>query len=230
MAGYPVDLVICDMAGTTIDDRDEVYRVLREAAEREGASLSPELFQEHMGMEKHHALGELIREGTQLSGAEHEPAWARAWEWFRMELRRTYTSKPPTFLPGAVELLPALHERGISFALTTGFSREITDIILQALRWDVDATCCGDEVPRGRPAPDLIRAVMDELGVVDPSRVLSVGDTAADVASAQAAGVCSVGVLSGHLQREDFEQLGADHILSGVNELPSLLDAAAERQ
>lgn len=51
-------LVVCDMAGTTINDRDEVYRVLRAATEREGARLSDAQFQEHMGTEKarrHHA-------------------------------------------------------------------------------------------------------------------------------------------------------------------------------
>ncbi|WP_262485204.1 hypothetical protein [Corynebacterium poyangense] len=37
-----IELVIFDLAGTTTDDREEVYRVLREAAEREDAVLSPE--------------------------------------------------------------------------------------------------------------------------------------------------------------------------------------------
>ena len=44
-------LAIFDMAGTTIDDRDEVYRVLREATEREGARYSDETFQQYMGTE-----------------------------------------------------------------------------------------------------------------------------------------------------------------------------------
>ncbi|MCF4007718.1 HAD-IA family hydrolase [Corynebacterium uropygiale] len=225
MSSTPIDLVICDMAGTTIDDRDEVYRVLREAAEREGARFSAEVFQEHMGMEKHHALGELLRIGTDLDAEAREAAWARAWDWFREELRRTYTAEPPTPLPGVPELIEELRARGIPLGLTTGFSREIADIILDALGWTADASRCGDEVPEGRPAPDLIRAVMADLGVTDARRVLSVGDTAADVASARAAGVRSVGVLTGHLSCEDFERLGAEHVLPGAGEIPSLIDS-----
>lgn len=34
-----LQLAVFDMAGTTIDDRYEVYRVLRESVEREGARV-----------------------------------------------------------------------------------------------------------------------------------------------------------------------------------------------
>ena len=50
-------LAIFDMAGTTVNDRDEVYRVLREAPEMEGAKFSDEVFQQYMGTEKHWAIG-----------------------------------------------------------------------------------------------------------------------------------------------------------------------------
>ncbi|OHQ62336.1 hypothetical protein HMPREF2657_08930 [Corynebacterium sp. HMSC072B08] len=51
-------LAIFDMTGTTIDDRDEVYRVLRE-----GARYSDETFQHYMGTEKFWAIDNLLREG-----------------------------------------------------------------------------------------------------------------------------------------------------------------------
>ncbi|EPD47499.1 hypothetical protein [Corynebacterium sp. HFH0082] len=56
-------LAIFDMAGTTINDRDKVYRVLREATEREGARYSDETFQHYMGTEKFWAIRNLLREG-----------------------------------------------------------------------------------------------------------------------------------------------------------------------
>lgn len=82
--------------------------------------------------------------------------------------------------------------------------------------WDngiIDTVVAGDEVEHGRPKPDQILAVMEKLGITDKSVVISSGDTEADVRSAQAAGVTSVGVLTGHLTREQFKSLGADHIL-----------------
>ena len=57
------ELAVFDMAGTTIDERDEVYRVLREATEREGADYSDEVFQKWMGTEKHWAIENLLRLG-----------------------------------------------------------------------------------------------------------------------------------------------------------------------
>lgn len=217
-------LAIFDMAGTTIDERDEVYRILREAAEREGAQFSDETFQHFMGTEKHWAIGQLLSEG----GVEPtEEVHERAWQWFREELNRSYTAQPPRPLDGIEELFSQLHERGIKVGLTTGFSREIVDLILASMGWGpelIDATAAGDEVEAGRPEPFLIQEVMRKLAVTDTAAVISSGDTRADVVSAQRAGVTSVGVLTGHLTSEDFNALGADHILSSAADLLTILD------
>ena len=219
------ELAVFDMAGTTINDRDEVYRVLREATEREGAKYSDEAFQQWMGTEKKWAIENLLRLGGVDVDAElHE----KVWQWFRQELRRTYTDNPPEPLPGIEETLAALRERGIKVALTTGFAREIADLIFDLMGWKpgqtFDASSCGDEVEAGRPAPDMIERVMEELGIDDRAAVISVGDTSADVQSALRAGVTSVGVLTGHLTRKDFEAEGAHLVLDSVADLPQALN------
>lgn len=220
-----IQLAVFDMAGTTIDDRDEVYRVLREATEREGARYTDEQFQQWMGTEKKWAIENLLRiGGVEVTEELHE----KAWEWFRRELRRTYTENPPKPLPGVEQTLATLRGRGVKVALTTGFSREIADLILAAMGWEqgktFDASSCGDEVPAGRPEPHMIRKVMETLKVDDPATVISSGDTEADVISAQRAGVTSVGVLTGHLTREDFEKLNADLVLGSVADLPEKVE------
>ncbi|MGK4218534.1 phosphonatase-like hydrolase [Kocuria marina] len=216
-----IELAVFDMAGTTIDDRDEVYRVLREATERFGASYTDDEFQQWMGTEKHWAIRNLLR----IGGVDaDEDLVERAWSWFREELRRTYTENPPTPLPGVEEALRSLRSHGVKVALTTGFSREITDLILEGLAWEdggvIDASVAGDEVAAGRPEPFMIQRAMSELGVTDRENVVSAGDTASDVESAKRAGVISIGVLTGHLSHEDFEELGADVILPSVAQLP----------
>ncbi len=213
-----IRLAVFDMAGTTINDRDEVYRVLREATEREGARYSDETFQQWMGTEKNHAIGQLLRVGgVEVTGQVHE----RAWQWFREELARTYTAHPPVALDGVTEALDELLARGIKIGLTTGFSREIVDLILGSMGWEIEFTVASDEVAEGRPSPLLIRRIMEQAGITDPAEVISAGDTAADVRSAQRAGVTSVGVLTGHLSTADFEELGADLILDSVADLPA---------
>lgn len=217
-------LAVFDMAGTTINDRDEVYRVLREATEREGAEYSDEQFQENMGTEKKYAIRQLLG----IGGVEpSDETVERAWAWFREELARTYTELPPVPLDGIEAMFQELREAGVKIALTTGFGREIVDLILGAMGWQVgvtvDAVAAGDEVETGRPEPFLIQKVMADLGVEDTAQVISSGDTAADVISAQRAQVTSVGVLTGHLKKEDFEGLGADHVLDSAATITTLV-------
>ncbi|MFC0250115.1 phosphonatase-like hydrolase [Citricoccus parietis] len=217
-----IELAIFDMAGTTVNDRDEVYRVLRASTERFGAQFSDEEFQQWMGTEKRWAITNLL----QIGGVEADEALIEeAWTWFRAELRRTYTEQPPVPLDGVEQALRDLKARGVKIGLTTGFSREITDLILDAIGWSgsdlIDLSVAGDEVPAGRPEPFLIQAVMERLEVSEAAAVISAGDTAADVESARRAGVTSIGVLTGHLSRADFEALGADLILASVADLPA---------
>ncbi|VXB82192.1 HAD-IA family hydrolase [Citricoccus sp. K5] len=217
-----IELAIFDMAGTTVNDRDEVYRVLRASTERFGAQFSDEEFQQWMGTEKRWAITNLL----QIGGVEADEALIEeAWTWFRTELRRTYTEHPPVPLAGVEQALRDLKARGVRIGLTTGFSREITDLILDAIGWSgsdlIDLSVAGDEVPAGRPEPFLIQAVMERLEVSEAAAVISAGDTAADVESARRAGVTSVGVLTGHLSRADFEALEADLILASVADLPA---------
>lgn len=216
-------LAVFDMAATTVNDRDEVYRVLREAPEREGAKFTDEQFQQFMGTEKHWAIGQLL----ELGGVEPTPeVHERAWEWFRQELERTYRAEPPTPLPGIENMFKQLRSQGIKVGLTTGFAREIVDIILEAMGWDkdtVDVVVAGDEVVAGRPEPLLIQKAMAEVGVTEAAEVISSGDTEADVVSAQRAEVTSVGVLTGHLTTEQFQALKADHILDSAANITTLI-------
>lgn len=216
-----ITTAIFDMAHTTIDDRDEVYRVLREATEMRGANYTDEQFRAHMGTEKKWAIAQLL----QVGGIEPtDELVEESWQWFMAELRRTYTENPPVALPGVEDMFATLRDRGIRIGLTTGFSREIVDLILGTMNLNVDTTAAGDEVQAGRPEPFLIGKVMTDLGVTDPAEVISLGDTSADIMSAQHAGVRSVGVLTGHLGREEFAELNADHVLNTAAELPQLLE------
>ncbi len=124
-----------------------------------------------------------------------------------------------------------LKEAGIKVALNTGFNRAITQVILDRLDWSgsplIDATICSDEVPRGRPHPDMIRELMRRLGIVDPAGVAKVGDTPADLQEGRNAG-CGliIGVTEGTHSREQLECHPHTHLVDSVKELPALLGAA----
>src|SRR5262249_27787875 len=105
-------------------------------------------------------------------------------------------------VPGAAAAFAALRRAGIRVALNTGFSRAISAMVLSRLGWHapavIDADVASDEVPHGRPHPDMIRLLMARLGIKDPRRVAKVGDTKADLEEGANAG-CGlvIGVTSG---------------------------------
>src|SRR5205085_1989531 len=112
-------------------------------------------------------------------------------------------------VPGAMEAFAWLKAHDIRLALNTGFDRDITEILLDALGWRslADTVICGDDVPQGRPAPYMIFRAMEATSTIDVRHVLNIGDTVSDLQAAHNAGVAvSVGVLSGAHTREQLER------------------------
>jgi beta-phosphoglucomutase-like phosphatase (HAD superfamily) len=85
----------------------------------------------------------------------------------------------------------------VRVALDTGFDRAIVDAIIDRLDWRdaVDDSIASDEVERGRPAPDMIRALMKRAGLTDPSRVAKLGDSVSDIDEGLNAGCGFVGAI-----------------------------------
>jgi phosphonatase-like hydrolase len=139
---------------------------------------------------------------------------------------RTDPSVAP--MPGAPECFAELRRRGVRVALDTGFSRAIVDVILQRLGWDapgfLDATVASDEVPRGRPHPDLLFEAMRRTGVATASQVAKVGDTPSDLQEGAAAGCrLVIGVTNGTHTREQLAAHSPTHLIGSLAELPALL-------
>ena len=132
--------------------------------------------------------------------------------------------------PHAERVFTEIKRKGIKIALNTGFTRSITDTILHRLRWDsrntlIDRVICSDEVTNGRPFPDMIEVLIDDLGISSPSRVLKVGDTEVDVEEGRNA-ACGkvVSVTTGAYTRQQLESYSPDYIIDDLEELLSILE------
>jgi len=100
--------------------------------------------------------------------------------------------------PGAVELLLALHERGVACGLVTMSYRRFVTPILAHLPDSVFATIVtGDVVTHGKPHPEPYLRAASTLGV-DPVRCLAIEDSPPGAASAEAAG-CTVLTVPHHV-------------------------------
>jgi phosphonatase-like hydrolase len=155
-----------------------------------------------------------------------------AYKAFRLHLVAACHRSTPSPIEGAEAAVRILRGRTIRVALTTGFDRHVTDVLLRALQWRehlFDAIVCGDEVRRGRPAPDLIEAAMAITGILTGKSVAAVGDTATDLLAGSAAGVgWNIGVLSGAHDRSRLESVPHTHLVSSIADVPELLGVHAE--
>jgi phosphonatase-like hydrolase len=219
-----IELVVFDMAGTTVNDEDAVNRCVRDALEAVGLVVASADVNRVMGLPKPQAIARLIEQYGRSADLG-----ARLESIHRDFVRRSmdfYGSDPSVHeIPGASRVFDRLRSAGVRIALNTGFNRAITEVILDRMRWGgrIDATIASDEVSRGRPEPEMIRELMRRLGVSDASRVAKVGDTPADLEEGHNAG-CGwiVGVTSGSHTRGQLAAFPHTHLVESIRDLPAL--------
>lgn len=216
-----IALAIFDLAGTTVRDDGQVVRAFRAALSDHGIEIGEEAVAGVRGASKRQAIEGLIPDGPD----RHSRA-DRVYASFRARLAEEFERVPALPADGAEEIFRDLRSAGVRVALNTGFDREITDRLLDSLGWRegrVDAIVCGDDVARGRPAPDLIFKAMAETGMSDPARVGAVGDTALDLEAGDNAGVgWNVAVCGGAHERERLERAPHTHIVDSLRALGAI--------
>lgn len=224
------ELVIFDMAGTTIEDRGQVPAAFAETLAANNITITADEIARVRGASKRQAIRSLLPprlRGDASARQAFDAEADRIYTEFCHNLSHNYRNDGVRPVPGAESVIGELRARGIRVALTTGFDHNIVTLLLSALGWmhdTVDAVVCGDDVSNGRPAPDMILLAMKLTGVESPSAVANVGDTTNDLESAARAGVrWNIGVLSGAHAREALERAPHTHIIQSVQELLAVL-------
>lgn len=224
-----IELVVFDMAGTTVRDDDAVNRCLREALHADGVEVTRDEVNEVMGLPKPAAIAAVLarkRPGGQAASAGEVD---RCHADFLARMIAFYQTDPGVAeMPGAGAVFAQFKAAGVKVALDTGFSRAIVDVVLERLGWDrpglLDATVASDEVARGRPHPDLLFEAMKRTGVTDAGRVAKVGDTPSDLQEGTAAG-CGlvVGVTNGTHSLTQLQVHPHSHLVGSLAELVPLV-------
>ena len=106
-------------------------------------------------------------------------------------------NRDPRPLPGATELLRALDERGLTWAIATSSRREQVAASIAALGLPNEPRLVdGSHVEHAKPAPDLLLLAARELAV-RPDDCWYVGDSTWDMLAARTARMAAIGVLAG---------------------------------
>jgi phosphoglycolate phosphatase len=121
-------------------------------------------------------------------------------------------------LPGAAELLPALHSRGLKLGVCSNKPSEFTRQLLDHLGIGrfISVVLGPDDVPYPKPAPDMLRVAMQHLHLT-AEQTLYIGDMVVDIESAVLAGV-RVWIVSGQ-EREALLTAGAERVVADLHEV-----------
>ena len=127
-----------------------------------------------------------------------------------------------TVYPAVIETLMQLRGLGCRLGVCTNKPIAPTRSVLAALGLDtlIEAVVGGDSLPQRKPAPEPLLAVIRALGGSTESAVL-IGDSAVDLACAEAAGVPAIIIPSGYGMVEPQARITA----AAFAELPRMIAA-----
>ena len=217
-----MELIVFDMAGTTVHDENKVGLTLQTVLKEFGYDFSLDQINVVMGYEKPVAISILLEEKRpELINKIHQVFVAKMIAFYEQSNDVKATSN-------AHETIQYLRKNGIKVAFDTGFSRPIAEKKKKKLNWkqgiDFDFSITSDEVEHGRPYPDMIFRAMEHFNIADASLVGKVGDTMSDLQQGENA-KCGlvVGVTTGAYSREELEHHFHHYIIDDLSELKNKL-------
>jgi HAD superfamily hydrolase (TIGR01509 family) len=225
----PMRAVLWDMDGTLVDSEKLWDVALQELYRRRGAVLTNAVRETTVGA----SAANLMTIVFDDLGLEHDAAAKQSEsDWLHDYTGELFAQGLP-WLPGAREMLDALAAEGIPMALVTNTRRDLADQALNSIgRQYFSVTVCGNEVPHGKPAPDIYLRAADLLGL-HPADCLAIEDSVAGTTAAEAAG-CAVVVVpsevdvppSPHRRRVDaLSELTVEDLRSIHHDLDTRADA-----
>jgi phosphonatase-like hydrolase len=218
-----VKLLVCDMAGTTVNERGIVYKTLYETIKGYDIYIEPEEMKSWYGINKTQVLEHFLDRDTEYKDNK-EAILPQMLNSFKKNLKNNYSKD------GSISLidneLPQLfnefRSKGIKIALNSGFSVDIQRELIKNLKMDtfIDEFISSEEVPHGRPEPYMIEELMKRCDISDSNQVIKIGDSINDILEGKNAKCyASIGVLSGAENMDNLINNGADAVIESVMSL-----------
>jgi HAD superfamily hydrolase (TIGR01509 family) len=222
---HPRTSFLFDLDGTLVDSVYQHVLAWREALDAEGIALSVWRIHRKIGMSGGLLTQMLLRETGVALDAERIRRLATVHA--AALNRRQHEIRP---LPGAIDLLAALSDGGIPWAIATSGRMETAGPALEKLGIDVARVpvVTRDQVEYAKPDPDLFLAAAERLGVAVENASV-VGDSVWDMLAARRARALGIGVLSGGYGQEELERAGAYRVYEDPEDLLEHLDEVGGR-
>jgi phosphonoacetaldehyde hydrolase len=258
----PLKAIILDWAGTTVDYGSRAPTgVFVELFRRRGVAITMEEARGPMGSHKRDhiaavlAMPEVAARWEQAQGAPATDADVQAMYEELVPLQLECLPQYADLIPGALEAAADFRRRGLKIGVTTGYNREMVQLLLQEVKargFEPDCAVSVDDVPAARPAPWMCLRCAMQLQVYPWAAIVKAGDTVPDIHEGLNAGTWTVGLTKtgneiGLTEREvealpaevlqdkldaasrKLREAGAHYVVEGVGDVPAVLDEIERR-
>lgn len=222
-----VKMVVFDMAGTTVNEQNVVYKTLQKVVNEAGFSASLEdVLLLGAGKEKLQAIKDVIK--SQEPGNYSDELANQIYSKFMVALNDAYHHLEVSTFDQTVSVFDYLHQKDIKIVLNTGYNRPIATSLIEKLNWqegkEFDLLITADDVSNGRPAPDMIHLAMEKLEVNNPEQIVKIGDSQIDIEEGKAANCgMTIGVTTGAQTEEQLKDASPDFVIHSLVNLKSLV-------
>ncbi|HRK26141.1 MAG TPA: phosphonatase-like hydrolase [Chitinophagales bacterium] len=221
-----IKLVVFDMAGTTINEHNVVYKTLHSVINQNGYTFTlNQVLEQGAGKEKKQAIADTLSlHNKPVKPEETDALYAQ----FLAALNDAYLHMEVTPMPGTEELFAYLRSKKIGIVLNTGYNRPTAELLLAKLNWQqgihFDHLITASDVPRSRPFPDMIWLAMQYHQLTNPLNVTKIGDSTVDIEEGIQAGCgLTIGITTGAHTRLQLLQAKPTAVIDHLSELMNMM-------
>ena len=218
-----VSAVLFDLDGTILDSIGIYYQIIEIVCKRL-----------HLPMPSREKLREAAKNGDfeweQVFPGKTQQEKAIMVERTREIIAEIYPNLFRTqakLIPNAKKTLEAILQKGIKMGIVTSTPRQSMAVKLHPLMDSgindlLEVIIHADDVPRKKPAPDPLLEGSKRLGIL-PEHCMYVGDARTDIQAGKAAGMKTVGVLTGFDDHKALSRENPDSIIESIAQLPKII-------
>lgn len=254
--------IVFDLAGTTVDYGScAPAGVFQEVFRRQHVNITARQAREPMGKAKRDHIMSILQMPEVAAAWEQQHAAAPSeqdidalYDAF-LPLQKETLAQHSDVIDGVPAVVEQCRQRGLRIAATTGYTRELLDIVLAGAKlqgFEPEFALGAEDTLRGRPAPFMLFEIAQRLDIFPMSKFVKVDDTPVGIQAGRNAGCWTVGITrtgnSIGLKPEEWAALseteqgellsaaegeltraGADTVIESVADILPVLDAFETR-
>lgn len=215
-----IKAVIFDMDGVIIDSEPLHYKVFMSyTQEKLGVTISNEEYNTFIGT-TNKSIFSMVQQKHGIRGDLD----AIVEEYEEQIFTHLMTNKSEKPIDGVGTIIRLLQQSNIKLALASSSPKKLITIIIKMFKLEpfFTAAVSGQEVKRGKPAPDIFLRAAELLGVL-PEECLVIEDSRNGVMAAKEAGMKCIGFYNPHSGNQDLSQ--ADKIIKSFAEISNDMES-----